>query len=89
MLSAVDAVSAEVMDDLNSGMLQVMSNQKKIEQETRQLQLQTAQFNKSPATLHCHILPPAPHHGSRLTSAAVRCMVQAGGSVGGELQCGE
>ena len=62
MLSNVEAFSAEVMDDLNGGLLEVLANQKKIEQETQRLQLQTAQLTKSappPSRLPPLPSPPA------------------------------
>ena len=90
LMSSVESFSAEVMDDLNAGMLEVLSNQKKIEQETQRLQLQTAQLTKSTALT----LPSLPSLDvlvlmSLVCAVCVVCVaVQASGSLGVEL-CGD
>ena len=46
LLASVEATSDAVMADVNSRLVEALNNQKKIEQDTRQLQLQSAQLTK-------------------------------------------
>ena len=50
LLSTVEAASEAAMADVNSGLAEALSNQKKIEHDTRQVQLQSAQLTKSART---------------------------------------
>ena len=46
VLRDAEAFSAGVLDEHNGPLLEALSNQKRLEADTRQLQLQTAQFTK-------------------------------------------